>query len=72
MPYNQLMLPMTYLRLANFGHKQVKDKSAVSAAFELCVSMDPKTRPKFEFRGGVKSKTAVSNPPNVPASSLYG
>lgn len=40
---------------------QLKKKSAVSAAFELCAAMEPKTRPKFEFEDkDSPKKTAVS------------
>lgn len=40
--------------------EQLKQKSAVSAAFELCVAMEPKARPKFEFKDGKKTTGAVS------------
>lgn len=48
--------------------EQVKNKSAVSAAFELCVAMDPKTRPKFELKDNGKTKTAVRGPAAPSAS----
>lgn len=44
-----------------FCFVQLKSKSAVSAAFELCVAMDPKTRPRFEFKDNLKTKKAVSH-----------
>lgn len=50
--------------------EQLKKKSAVSAAFELCVAMEPKTRPKFEFQDPSKKKTAVSNSSNDNSTGI--
>lgn len=40
-------------------NEQLKQKSAVSAAFELCAAMEPKSRPSFEN----KTKDAAKNIP---------
>lgn len=54
--------PVAYSRMypggavINLKGFELKGKSAVSAAFELCVAMDPKARPKFESTDSAKSK----------------
>lgn len=37
----------------------MKAKSAISAAFELCVHMEPKARPNFEYKDNIKPAVAV-------------
>lgn len=55
-----LLLSLSPLLVEHVCVAQLKKKSPVSAAFELCVAMEPKTRPKFEFQDPSKKKTAVS------------
>ncbi|CAM9131984.1 unnamed protein product, partial [Scytosiphon promiscuus] len=37
---------------------KLKQQSAVSAAFELCVALEPKARPAFEFKDGKRPTTS--------------
>lgn len=55
--------------LIRFRGLQLKDKSAVSAAFELCATMEPKSRPKFENKASSRNVTSVS--PIVEFNALY-